>query len=72
VQKKFGEENRHFESWRGGKKSTPWPEYIPLAKKRWAFIHPLATLFHIHTHKVKPHKSQDIDFFKCLLIGNPH
>jgi len=30
VQKKFGEENRHFESWRGGKKSTPWPEYIPL------------------------------------------
>jgi len=32
VQKKFGEENRHFESWRGGKKSTPWPEYIPLEK----------------------------------------
>jgi len=28
VQKKFGEENRHFESWRGEKKSTPWPEYM--------------------------------------------
>jgi len=27
--KKFGEENRHFESWRG-EKSTPRPEYIPL------------------------------------------
>ena len=26
--KKFGEENRHSESWRGGKKSTPWPEYM--------------------------------------------
>ncbi len=23
VQKKFGEENRHFESWRGGKKIDP-------------------------------------------------